>query len=36
VERILRERDLQVDNEFGKDFQIMAIRRRGLPGDRMT
>jgi hypothetical protein len=37
VERILRERDLQVDNEFGKDFQIMAIRAaRAFRGDRMT
>jgi hypothetical protein len=37
VERIVRERDLQVDNEFGKDFQVMAIRAaRAFRGDRLT
>jgi predicted oxidoreductase len=37
VERILRERDLQVENEFGKDLQVMAIRAaRAFRGDRLT
>jgi len=37
VDRILRERDLQVDNEFGKDLQIAAIRAaRGFRGDRLV
>jgi predicted oxidoreductase len=36
VERILRERDLQVDNDFGKDLQLMAIRgARAFRGDRL-
>ena len=26
VERVLRERDLHVANDFGKDLQVMAIR----------
>jgi len=37
VDRILRERDLQVDNEFGKDLQLMAVRAaRGFRGDRLV
>ena len=36
VERVLRERDLQVDNDFGKDLQVMAIRAsRAYRGDRL-
>jgi predicted oxidoreductase len=36
IERMLRTRDLQVENEFGKDLQIMAIRAaRAFRGDRL-
>ena len=36
VERVLRERDLQVANDFGKDLQVMAIRAsRAYRGDRL-
>jgi len=35
VERVLLDRDRQVDNDFGKDFQVMAIRgSRAFRGDR--
>ncbi len=35
VERVLVDRDRQMDNDFGKDFQVMAIRgSRAFRGDR--
>ena len=36
VEKLIRDRDRQVGNEFGKDLQIMAIRAaRAFRGDRL-
>jgi predicted oxidoreductase len=36
VERIVVDRDRQLDNDFGKDLQVMAIRAaRGFRGDRL-
>ena len=36
VEKLIRDRDRQVGNEFGKDLQVMAIRAaRAFRGDRL-